>query len=121
MTTSFCETALVKRALTAAVMTLKFAILVLVVISLYEAFEMISNVIYDIRQKNDLISFGVLTAVLMPAGGVLFWGCRAILMSFEEPSRTIHRYFQRQRDKKSPMREGADPKIAVRLPPHGSS
>src|SRR5271170_3005621 len=79
MRTSFCETGFVKHASTAAVIALKFAILLLVVISVNETFETMSSVISDIRHQNDLILAGVLATVLVPSGGVVFWGCRAVL------------------------------------------
>jgi hypothetical protein len=104
------ETAFLKLALPAGVMVLRFAILVLVVISMIEALDTITGIIHDIRQKNDLILFGVLMAVLMPAGSVLFWGCKAVFMPLKKPSWFIYRCLQNYRDKKSPMLRGAPPK-----------
>jgi hypothetical protein len=104
---SFFEAAFAKLALPAAVMLLQFAIVVLVVISMNEALKTILGIIYDIRHKNEVILFGALMAVLVPSGCVLFWGCKAILMGLEKPIRVMYRYFH-YRDKKSPMRGGAE-------------
>jgi hypothetical protein len=104
------ETAFLKLALPAGVMALRFAIVVLVVISMIEALDTITGVIHDIRQTNELMLFAVLAAVLMPAGGVLLWGCKAVFMPLEKPSRFVYRCLQNYRDKKFPMRRGAPPK-----------
>jgi hypothetical protein len=110
MTRTSSETAFLKLALPAAVMVLRIAILVLVVISMIEALDTITGVIHDIRQKNELILFGVLMAVLMPSGSVIVWGCKAVFMPLEKPSQVIYRYLQNYRDKKFRMRRSASPK-----------
>ena len=92
MRTSFCETGFVKHASTAAVIALKFAISLLVVISVNEVFETMSGVISGIRHQHDLILAGVLATILVPSAGVVVWGCRAVLMSLADSRRAIHRY-----------------------------
>jgi hypothetical protein len=98
---SIFETALAKLALAA----LQLAIMVLVVISMNEVLNTISGLIYDIRHKNELILFGALTAVLVPSGCILFWGCKAIWMELAMPIRVIYRHFH-HRDKESSVPGG---------------
>src|SRR5271155_4457181 len=104
--TSFNETAFAKVALPAAVMLLRLTVLVLVVVSMHEVLLTILNIIHDIEHKNEILLLGALMTVLVPTGGVLFWGGRAILMPLEKPSRVMYRYFLNYRDKISDARRG---------------
>jgi hypothetical protein len=113
------ETTFLKLVLPAGVLVLRFTILALVIISMIEAFDTLTGVIRDLGQTNKLIFFGVLTAVLMPAGGVFFWGCKAVSLSLEKPVGIISRYFQDSRGKKSPIRGRARSQSQSR--PQGSS
>lgn len=100
-------------------LALQFAIVALVVISMIEAFDAITGVIHDIGQTNKLIPFGVLIAVLLPAGGVFFWGCKAVSLPLEKPFGIASRYLQHCRSKKPPMRGRA--RSQSRSPAGGSS
>jgi len=80
--------------------------MVLIVISMNEVLKTIAGLIYDIRHKNELIMFGALTAVLVPSGCILFWGCKAIWMELAMPIRVIYRHFH-YRDKEPRLPGGA--------------
>jgi hypothetical protein len=109
MRTSFSETAFAKLALRAAIVLLRLAILVLVVISMNEALQMVLGIIYDIRHKNEVIFFGALMAVLLPAGCVLFWGGKVISVQLEKPISMISRYLQNYSDKNLRSKEVREP------------
>jgi hypothetical protein len=104
--TSSRETAFAKPALSAAVILLRFAVLLLVVISMDEVLGAISGLIYDIKHKHEMILLAALIALSVPAGGVLVWGCRAVFMAFEKSLRIGYRYFRNYRDNESPTRGG---------------
>lgn len=96
-------------ALRAGVMLLRIAVLALVIVSMNEVLKAIADIIRNLIQNHELMLFGALIAVLVPAGGVFFWGCKTIFMSFKRPIGFMARYFQNYRDGRPPMRGGARP------------
>jgi hypothetical protein len=105
---SFSGTGFAKLALPATKMVMRYAIVVLVIISMGEATKKILSIIADITQKNEIILFGALAVVLVFAGNILFFSCKAILMSLGKPVGAINRYFRNYRAKKSRCEEAHD-------------
>jgi sulfoxide reductase heme-binding subunit YedZ len=114
---SFIESASAKPAIPAAVILLRFAIVLLVVITMNEALETIGGIIYDIKHKNQVILFGALMAALAPSGWVFFWGYKAILMQLKKPIKGHLPIFPQLSSKKSPCEETLDPNGNPHLTP----
>jgi hypothetical protein len=102
--TSSREKALATPVLPVAVILLRLAVLVLVVISMVEVLGAISAVVYDIMHKHEITLLAALIVLLVPASGALVWGCKAVFMTFGKSIRIGFQYFRDYRDKARPSR-----------------
>jgi len=79
--------------LRAALKTMHYAVLFLIVVTMIEVFKTIAGIIRDLEKDNEILLAGALVAALVPSGAVLFWGCKAIAVHLDLPIKKVHRYF----------------------------
>jgi len=81
-------------ALRIVVIVLKINVFFLLIFGLGEVFMTLFGILNHINHNNEALLVGVLVATLVPAGGVLYWGCKAMSIQLEEPMRLACRYFR---------------------------
>jgi hypothetical protein len=87
-----------------AVILMHFTVALLVVISIAEVWQTIGDVVGTIRNVTGIFLAAALAAALLPAGAVIFWGGKAIVVQLERPVRWMRQYFRHPRDRKGRMR-----------------
>jgi hypothetical protein len=77
------------------------AVAMLVVLSIVEVSQTLVDIAHAIANVGGILFAAALAAALIPAGGVIFWGCNAIAVQLEHPFRRLRQYFRDHRDEKS--------------------
>jgi hypothetical protein len=71
--------------LRAALMIVRCAILILVVVSMVQVFNTIAEIVRDLEKDNEILLLGALVAALVPSGAMLFWACNAVAVRIYVP------------------------------------
>jgi hypothetical protein len=72
------------------------ALLILVIVSMFEVFKTIADNIRDLEKDKEILLAGALVAALVPSGAVLFWGFDAIAIQLNPLIKTVCRFFRDQ-------------------------
>jgi hypothetical protein len=72
------------------------AVLILVIVSMIEVYEVLAGIIRDLGKGNRIALAGALAAALLPSGAFLFWASKAIAAQFSFVSRVVRRDLRNQ-------------------------
>src|SRR6266567_1412411 len=78
-----------------------FAVAMLVVVSIVEAWQTAVDIARTITKVDGMLLVTALVTALIPAGCVIFWGCDVIAVQLERPFGRVRQYFRHHRDEKS--------------------
>jgi hypothetical protein len=59
------------------------SVLLLLIVSVIEVFNMIADVIRDLEKHNEILLLAALAAAFVPSAAMLFWVCKAIATELE--------------------------------------
>jgi len=72
-------------------------VLLLIVVSVIEAFKTIAGLIRDFQEHNEILLVGALAAALVPSAALLFWACEAIASDPYLPFERVRQYIRTHR------------------------
>jgi hypothetical protein len=82
-----------------------YSVLILIVVSVIEAFKTIAGIIRDLEKYNEILLVGVLAAAFVPSAAMLFWAGKAIASDLYLPIERVRQYFRTRTRSDHPERQ----------------